>query len=219
MAENKKSFIVYSEWRDTFEQLSNEQAGKLIKHIFSYVNDKDPKTTDIIINLAFTPIKQTLKRDLKKWERQHKQRVNAGRKSAENRKRNATLVNARSISSTVNVNGNVSVSDNVNDNITKYNKVEFLKDWNELRTLHLKKPSFLNSLQRDAQENFNQLINNYDGDSFRNALVGLFKQKVFPNGNTTMASNPRHFLSHFESYLTAYHDKNTNLYGETKNKY
>jgi len=142
MAENKKSFIVYSEWRDTFEQLSNEQAGKLIKHIFSYVNDKDPKTTDIIINLAFTPIKQTLKRDLKKWERQHKQRVNAGRKSAENRKRNATLVNARSISSTVNVNGNVSVSDNVNDNITKYNKVEFLKDWNELRTLHLKKPSF-----------------------------------------------------------------------------
>ena len=55
-------------------------------------------------------------------------------------------------------------------------------------------------------------------DNFKEAIIGLFKQKVLPNGNTTMQSNPRHFLSHFESYLTAYHDKNMNLYGENKYK-
>jgi hypothetical protein len=29
-----------------------------------------------------------------------------------------------------------------------------------------------------------------------------------------MQSNPKHFLKTFESYLTAYYDKNTNLYGK-----
>jgi hypothetical protein len=53
---------------ETFEELSNEEAGKLVKHLFKYVNDLDPETDDKIIKLSFIPIKQTLKRDLKKWE-------------------------------------------------------------------------------------------------------------------------------------------------------
>ena len=105
------------------------------------------------------------------------------------------------------------------NNIIKYTKKEFLEDWNELRKQYLKKPSFLNSLQRDSNENFNQLINDYDRQSFRNALVGLFKQKMLPNNMTSMQSNPRHFLTHFESYLTAYHDKNDSLYGKKENEY
>ncbi len=100
-----------------------------------------------------------------------------------------------------------------------YTKSEFLKDWNDLRTKHLNKPSFLNSIQRDAMDNFKSLIENYDREQFKEALVGLFKQNKMPNGNTTMQSNPRHFLSHFESYLTAYHDRNTALYGENKKEY
>ena len=111
MAENKKSFVAYADWKETFDALSDEKAGELIKHIFAYVNDESPVSECMLINAVFANIKHTLKRDLKKWEKQHVQRKEAGKKSAEVRKRNATVVNGRSISSTV----SVSVSDSVNE--------------------------------------------------------------------------------------------------------
>ena len=40
----------------------------MFKHILSYVNDENPTTDDVIINLVFTPIKLSLKRDLKRYE-------------------------------------------------------------------------------------------------------------------------------------------------------
>jgi len=106
---DKKSFILYCDQKGVWDKLDDTQAGKLIKHIISYVNDENPTAPDFITELAFEPIKQSLKRDLKKWENQYVQRVEAGRKSAEIRKRNSTTVDERSNSSTV----SVSVSDNV----------------------------------------------------------------------------------------------------------
>ena len=124
MAENKKSFILYCDQKGVWDKLDDAQAGRLIKHIISYVNDDNPVAPDFITELAFEPIKQSLKRDLKKWENQQEQRSEAGKRSAEVRKRNAqlaqrdsTTVNERSISSTVN--GNVSVNDNVNANVNE----------------------------------------------------------------------------------------------------
>jgi hypothetical protein len=61
MAKDKKGFILYADQKALFEQLPNEKAGELIKFIFAYVNDENPVTEDLIINLAFTPIKQQLK--------------------------------------------------------------------------------------------------------------------------------------------------------------
>lgn len=115
MAENKKSFIAYADWKETFEALDDEKAGQLIKHIFAYVNDENPVSEDMLINAVFASIRQTLKRDLKKWEKQYNQRVEAGKRSAEVRKRNSTVVNGRSVSSTV----SVSVSDNISKDIYK----------------------------------------------------------------------------------------------------
>jgi hypothetical protein len=115
MAENKKSFIAYADWKETFDALDNEKAGELIKHIFAYVNDENPISEDMLINAVFANIKHTLKRDLKKWEKQHEQRKKAGKKSAEVRQRNSTVVNGRSVSST----DSVSVSDNISKDIYK----------------------------------------------------------------------------------------------------
>ena len=109
MAENKKSFVAYADWKETFDALSDEKAGQLIKHIFAYVNDENPESEDMLINAVFASIKQTLKRDLRKWEKQYTQRVEAGKKSAKVRKHNSTVVNGRSVSSTDSV--SVSVSD------------------------------------------------------------------------------------------------------------
>ena len=114
MAENKKSFILYCDQKGVWDKLDDAQAGRLIKHVIAYVNDENPEAPDFITELAFEPIKASLKRDLKKWEKQQTQRSEAGKRSAEVRKRNAKLVqrdstsvNERSVSSTVN--GNVSL--------------------------------------------------------------------------------------------------------------
>lgn len=96
MAEEKKSFVVYSDWYGVFKEIPDDLAGKLIKHIFSYVNAENPQSDDFVINALFSQIKNTLKRDLEKWESQKKQRSDAGKRSAE--KRNSTKSNDRSIS-------------------------------------------------------------------------------------------------------------------------
>ncbi len=122
----KKSFILYLDQKELFEKLPDEQAGKLIKHIFSYVNCEEPETDDLLVDIAFSSVKSALKRDLKKWETQLEQRREAGKKSAEARaKRKSTSVNERSISSNEpqrNSTDSVNVSVNVNDNVSDSNK-------------------------------------------------------------------------------------------------
>jgi len=125
--QGKKSFLLYTDQREVFEELSDEDAGKLIKHIFAYVNDEDPITSDKLLKVAFLPIKTQLKRDLKTWENKQEQRKDAAKKSVESRQRTLTSVNERLISFGGNVNGNgngngnVNVNDNVNvnGNVTK----------------------------------------------------------------------------------------------------
>ena len=69
MAENKKSFILYRDIITTVEQLTDEQAGKLFKHILRYVNDLQPTLEDVLMRVAFEPIRQQLKRDLEAYNR------------------------------------------------------------------------------------------------------------------------------------------------------
>lgn len=115
MAQGKKSFVAYADWKNTFDELPNEEAGALIKHIFAYVNDENPVSDSILIKAIFANIKATLKRDLDKWELQLTQRSEAGKRSAELRALNkinesSTVVEVRARNPTV----SVSVSDNVN---------------------------------------------------------------------------------------------------------
>lgn len=77
MAKDKKSFILYCDQQGLFSQLPDDIAGKLIKHIYAYVNDENPKCEDLLLNIAFEPIKLQLKRDLVKYDHYiDKQRVN-----------------------------------------------------------------------------------------------------------------------------------------------
>jgi len=129
MSKDKKSFILYLDQQDLFNKLPDDVAGKLIKHIFSYVNCENPEANDLLIDVAFSLIKQSLKRDLNKWESQLKQRSEAGKKSAEKRanekQRKATTVETRSTNPTdsVNVSVSVSVSDSVREVINHLNIV------------------------------------------------------------------------------------------------
>lgn len=119
MAAGKKSFIAYSDWKEVFDELPDEDAGKLIKHIFSYVNDENPITDSVLIRAVFANIKSTLKRDLEKWDNTKTKRSDAGKigglNSGESRKSKQKEANASKSKQkeAVNVNDNVSV--NVND--------------------------------------------------------------------------------------------------------
>lgn len=142
--DGKKSFVAYADWKDTFDNLPDEIAGKLIKHIFAYVNDENPISNDFIIDAVFSNIKNTLKRDLKKWESQLEQRRNAGKKSAEMRA--LTKINDRSISlnektrnSTVSVNDSVSVNVSVNEIKEKTIPLSLESDFSKFWSLYNKK--------------------------------------------------------------------------------
>lgn len=129
MAKDKKTILIYADWIHSFENLDDDEAGKLIKHFFRYVNDLNPTPPDKITKIAFEPIKQHLKRDLVKYEGIKETRSGAGKASAEKRKREAeelnkiqqneqvlNLLNTDQQSSTNStLNGNGNVNDNVKE--------------------------------------------------------------------------------------------------------
>lgn len=129
MAENKKSFLLYSDLLHTFNELSDDEAGRLIKHLFMYVNDLNPIPIDRITKIAFEPIKQQLKRDLQKWEGIKVDRSTAGqlggKKSGETRALKAELKRLKALNEANEANAlimkqneaNEAVNDNVNDTV------------------------------------------------------------------------------------------------------
>jgi uncharacterized phage protein (TIGR02220 family) len=166
MAENKNSFILYTDQRELFTKLPNEKAGELIKHIFSYVCDENPNTDDLLIDLAFSPIKQSLKRDLKKWEKYiEKQVVNGkkgGRPKTQKNPKNPTVLkktqaNPSKPKKADSVSVSVSVSDSVSNNTSKprINFEAFLTHFNEItgkkhRTITKKVKEQLNARLKDG---------------------------------------------------------------------
>jgi hypothetical protein len=93
MAQDKKSFLLYTDLIHTVKKLNNEQAGKLFKHVLEYVNDLNPQTDDILLQVCFEPIKQSLKRDLKKYENIREKKREAGKKGAKKRWQNMADAN------------------------------------------------------------------------------------------------------------------------------
>lgn len=93
MAEGKKSFVLYCDIRNTVAKLPTEKQAELFMLILDYVNDMNPETEDLLLQIAFEPIKLQLKRDLKKWDSLREKRSEAGKlgglKSGEARSANA----------------------------------------------------------------------------------------------------------------------------------
>lgn len=78
MAEGKKCVLFYVDWGSTFDELDDEEAGRLIKHFANYIRDKNPEAPDKLTKIAFEPIKNQLKRDLIKWESEKDQKSQNG---------------------------------------------------------------------------------------------------------------------------------------------
>jgi len=126
MAENKKGFLLYADYEELFEELSDIDAGQLIKHILRYVNDRNPESDNSIVKISFIPIKRQLKRDLESYENKREQWSEAGKRSAEARrkKKEQTLKTVPTDLTTVeNVATDSTV--NVNVNVNDINKIDY----------------------------------------------------------------------------------------------
>src|SRR5690606_37133262 len=86
MAENKNSFIIYTDWKQDFEFLTNEEAGKLIKHLLQFASDENPsiENEDRLLQFAAQKMKAVMKKDLKKYEAVIQKRSEAGKKGGIN---------------------------------------------------------------------------------------------------------------------------------------
>lgn len=111
MAEGKNTIVFYRDWKEIFESLSDKDCAELIRHIFRYVNDENPETDNEIVKYVFIPIKNSLKRDLKKWENIRQKRSDAGKASAESRKQSEQM--STSVESDQQTSTNPTVSDSV----------------------------------------------------------------------------------------------------------
>ena len=122
MATDKKSVLLYCDIIHTVRELSDDEAGKLFKHYLSYVNDENPTAPDKLTMLLFEPIKQNLKRDLKKYESIIEKRSKAGLASAESKKQTQQV--STSVES---VKHNPTLS-TVKDTVTVKDKVKDIKE-------------------------------------------------------------------------------------------
>jgi len=122
MAQGKKSVIIYADWIDKFEELEDDEAGRLIKHFFRYVNDLNPIAPDRITKLSFLDIEKSLKRDLVKWEeRAERSRTNGlkgGRPTnLKEPEKTQQVISEPKKPDNVNANANANDNDNVSDNV------------------------------------------------------------------------------------------------------
>lgn len=113
MAENKKSFIIYTSWKRWLDGLNLEQKGMWLDWMLSYTNDENPLfPKDQAVMIACMMAQDTLKRDLKKYEAQCERtnRINEERKRKK-LEQQQNDIDTKSLQSRNNV-----VCDNDNDN-------------------------------------------------------------------------------------------------------
>lgn len=58
-----KAVPFYSDWGNVFELLTDEEAGRLIKHIFRYINGYNHIPPDLITTVAFIPMQLQIDAD------------------------------------------------------------------------------------------------------------------------------------------------------------
>ena len=120
----KNSFLIYHEYKEHFELLSDEELGRFMRGIMSYEIDGVLPEFDGMLKMAFSFVRAQLDRDTKKYEEVKGKRSKAGQKSAEQRQTKATCVESDEHAPTkatvnVDVDVDVDVKDNVKDKTQK----------------------------------------------------------------------------------------------------
>ncbi len=216
MAEEKKGVIFYCDLIHTFEKLilkdrinKTNNSGELIYHYLQYINDRNPEPINDIIDLAFEPMKQTLKRDLIKWQNIKGKRSDAGKASAEKRKQNATnpthveSVKQNATNPTVSDSVIVSVSDSVsvkeinydyfivNGKIEKGNVVDwYLQNHQPNYEALLMQLSLSSHDEKIKQELKKYFINGFSFNDYKH-IANSFKKHIIEHQKELLPKKPK----------------------------
>ena len=191
MADDKKSFLLYCDVLHTVEKLTDEQAGKLFKHILKYVNDLNPECEDLLTEIAFEPIKQSLKRDLIKWDDKIQKRSEAGKAGATKRWQNMANDSKR-IKPMAKMAVSVSVSDSV---INIYRRFAHLSISNE---------EINKLLEKNTQEQIDNVLNdieNYKGNTKYKSLYLTALKWLQKNEPTAEGISPEEIKARKHGYI------------------
>jgi hypothetical protein len=192
MAKDKKSFILYVDQKDLFNKLPDEIAGKLIKHIYSYVSDENPKSDDLIVEIAFEPIKQQLKRDLKLFEEKRVKRSEAGLAGAN--KRWKEMPNDANEWQTIandskRINGIAKIADNVN-----VNDNDIYRSFAHLSITNADVEKLLTKYSIDDIDEVLDSIENFKGNKKYTSLYLTANKWLSKNKKTTEVEEPKELL-------------------------
>lgn len=162
MAEGKKTFIFYSDWINMVREMPDEDAGALLKHVLSYVNDEEPTTDNLLVKMAFGHMKPMLKKDLDKWEKIREKRREAGKKGGQaNAKQNEA--NAKQVQA-VNV--------NVNDILLKKETKDILDFVKLLSFINQKTGRKFKTINKDIKRKYeSRLKDGYTKQDILNAVI------------------------------------------------
>ena len=76
---NKKSFIMYSNYRKFLSMLSDTEIAELMRAIFCFVEDEEIPELDSKTDICFAVITDQIERDREKYKKVCERRANAGR--------------------------------------------------------------------------------------------------------------------------------------------
>jgi hypothetical protein len=96
----KNSFILYHEYSDYINKLTDEQTGKLLKAIFAYEQDGTVPQLDPITDMVFTVIRKQLDKNRAKYEEICRTNAENGKKGGRPRKQAVNEVDSEAISET-----------------------------------------------------------------------------------------------------------------------
>jgi (p)ppGpp synthase/HD superfamily hydrolase len=186
MAKDKKSFILYVDQKDLFNKLPDEIAGKLIKHIYSYVSDENPESEDLIVNIAFEPIKQQLKRDLKLFEEKRIKRSEAGLAGANKRWQEMANDSKR-------INDIAKIADNDNDNDNVISK-DIYRSFAHLSITNSDVEKLLEKYSINEIDDVLDSIENFKGNKKYTSLYLTANKWLSKNKKSTEVEEPKELL-------------------------
>jgi hypothetical protein len=167
---DKTNFILYKDYQSHVDLLSDEQAGKLFKAIFKYVDGRQEPKLDGMTTMAFSFIKASLERDLVKY----KKRVVASQENGKlgGRPKLTDGLNGKpkepsGLSSVPRKGDSVNVSDSVNDKeVNRVPYADILKTWNATKEL-----ASIRLLTDKRKKKIKKVYELDDGKTFKEIVV------------------------------------------------
>ncbi len=195
---DKKSFVLYLDNEKQVNMLTDEQAGKLFKALFRFAKTgKETDFDDLGMQMIFSFMADSIKRDSEKYEEICEKRRIAGKKGGAPKRNGNASKQAKGCfdkqkqakqpdndNENVNDNDNENVNDNVTDNVTDSEREtlppENKQPFGDLKNVFLKDEEYKNLEERFGNEFLNQEISSL---------------------STYMASHEKNYPNHYATLL------------------